>query len=37
VGNEGDQAVQEGTVVVITEGARDVAFFLIEELARNGQ
>jgi hypothetical protein len=31
VGNEGDQAVQQGSVVVITEGARDVAFFIIEQ------
>jgi len=34
VGNEGDQAVQQGSVVVITEGARDVAFFVIEQKTR---
>jgi hypothetical protein len=27
----------EGSVVVITEGARDVAFFLVEELTGDGQ
>ena len=32
VGNEGDQEVEQGSVVVITEGARDVAFFAIEHM-----
>lgn len=32
VGNEGDQAVQHGSVVVITEGAQAVAFFIIDQL-----
>jgi len=32
VGNEGDQAVRQGSVVVITEGARDVAFLVVDEL-----
>jgi hypothetical protein len=35
VGNEGDQAVRQGSVFVITEGARDVAFFVVEQLTHD--
>jgi hypothetical protein len=28
-----DQAVQQGSVIVITEGARAVAFFVIEQMS----
>ena len=32
VDDESDQAVQQGSVVIITEGARNVAFFVIEHM-----
>src|SRR5215813_2061019 len=35
VGNEGNQAVRQGSVAVITEGAPDVAFFVVEELTHD--
>ena len=31
-GSEGDHAVREGSLVVITEGAREVAFFFVDEV-----
>lgn len=37
VSAEGNQAVQQGSVILITEGARDVAVFVVEQMSLVGR